>query len=333
MRRARRILLEALALASLPASLRPAAAHADRPEPALSGVMSSELSGFGMPYDTFDTLPSRDLTVSGSVIRLAMASDLPAPQQAVIERWVMRSAHAIADFHGRFPVPHTRLLFISADGDRIHGTTWSYQGPAIRIPVGRAVSPVTLLDSWVLMHEMAHLALPSLADQQVWLEEGTATYVESVARVRAGQSTPASLWAGFVRGMPHGLPQPGDLGLDHTHTWGRTYWGGALFCLLADIGIREATGNRHGLQQALRGVLAAGGSIEQRWPVERLTSVADAATGTSVLQTLYAQMKDAPVPVDLAALWARLGVLPGGGGVELHDAAPLAAIRRAITGH
>lgn len=324
MKRARRIWLEALLVNSLPASLSTAtSAHAEWP--------SEGLSGFGMPYDAFDTMPARELNVTGGVIRLAIASDLPATQRAVIERWVKHSARAIADFYGHFPVPHTRLLFISADGNRINGTTWSYGGPAIRIPIGRSVTPATMLDSWVLMHEMAHLALPSLADAQIWLEEGVATYVESVARVRIGQSTPVSLWAGFVRGMPHGLPQSGDEGLDHTHTWGRTYWGGALFCLLADIAIRETTANRHGLQHALRGVLAAGGSIEQRWPVERVLSVADAATGTAELAALYAQMKDVPVQIDLPALWAKLGVKSASGTVRLDDGAPLAHIRRAIT--
>ncbi|MCQ9373462.1 hypothetical protein NMQ14_04300 [Methyloversatilis sp. XJ19-13] len=324
----RRTVLEALALACLPASLRAAPTRADgRPDGS-----SAALSGVGMPYDAFDALPVRELKVPDGILRIAVASDLPAAQHAVIDRWALRSAQAIADFYGRFPVPLTRLLFISAAGGRINGTTWSYRGPAIRIPLGLSVTPAAMLDSWVLMHEMAHLALPSLADAQLWLEEGTATYVESVARVRIGQATPASLWAGFVQGMPHGLPQPGDEGLDHTQTWGRTYWGGALFCLLADIAIRETTGDRHGLPQALRGVLAAGGSIEQRWTVEHLLSIADAATGTSVLASLYAQMKDAPVQIDLPALWAKLGVLPRSAGVGLDDGAPLAAIRRAITG-
>jgi hypothetical protein len=41
-----------------------------------------------------------------------------------------------------------------------------------------------------------------------------------------------------------GEPGPGDGGLDDTDSWGRTYWGGALFCLLADVRFRERTGNR-----------------------------------------------------------------------------------------
>ena len=49
-----------------------------------------------------------------------------------------------------------------------------------------------------------------------------------------------------MKSMPFGLPKEGDKGLDYTHTWGRTYWGGAIFCLLADIEIRQQTNNKNG---------------------------------------------------------------------------------------
>jgi len=34
---------------------------------------------------------------------------------------------------------------------------------------------------------------------------------------------------------------------------GPHYWGGALFCLQADLEVRKRTGNAKGLQDALRG--------------------------------------------------------------------------------
>jgi hypothetical protein len=39
----------------------------------------------------------------------------------------------------------------------------------------------------------------------------------------------------------------------------------------------------------------------------------------------------APAPVDLAALWRRLGVVPGDRTTTFDDRAPFAAVRRAIT--
>ena len=116
------------------------------------------------------------------------------------------------------------------------------------------------------------------------------------------------MWADMVRDMPQGEPQPGDQGLDHTHTWGRTYWGGAMFCLVADVQIRQQTHNRLGLQDALRAIVAAGGTIDHDWTLPQALAIGDHATGTHVLTDLYSQWKDKPVDYDLPALCAQLGV-------------------------
>jgi hypothetical protein len=135
----------------------------------------------------------------------------------------------------------------------------------------------------------------------------------------------------MVRDMPKGLPDKGDRGLDHTPTWGRIYWGGAMFCLLADVELRKQTGNRLGLQQALRGIVEAGGNMEQVWPIERIFEVGDKATGTHVLADLYDKMRAQRYAPDLDALWHELGIVVRGGRVTFGGGAPLAPIRQAIT--
>ncbi len=178
---------------------------------------------------------------------------------------------------------------------------------------------------------MVHLGIPNLPRAHRWLEEGIATYVEPLARARAGTLTVEEVWAGLVKGLPNGLPQAGDQGLDRTHTWGRTYWGGALFCFLADLEIRERTRNRKSLDDALRGILTAGGDIAVSWPLERLLREGDRATGVPVLKELHARMGTKAEDVDLAALWRRLGVRGAGDSVSFDDKAPLAGIRRSMT--
>jgi predicted metalloprotease with PDZ domain len=182
----------------------------------------------------------------------------------------------------------------------------------------------------VLVHELTHLAFPSVPARHHWIEEGLASYVEPVARAQAGQLDPRTVWAELAAGLPQGLPRAGDRGLDHTPTWGRIYWGGALFALLSDVEIRRQTQNRLGLQDALRGILGAG-NIELASPLESLLEIGDRATGTRVLGTLYTRMKDHGAPVELDALWGALGVQPEGRTVRFDDAAPLAATRQAIT--
>lgn len=254
------------------------------------------------------------------------------PRESIIA-WVSKAAHAVTHYYGVFPVPFTRVR-VNSSGERsgaFGGETWGSDPPFTRIFVGRHSTEQQLHADWIMTHEFVHLAFPDVADEHHWIEEGIATYVEPIARVQIGDLTPERIWADMLRDMPKGEPQAFDQGLDHTHTWGRTYWGGALFCLVADVRIRQASNNRKGLQDALRGIRNAGGTIDHDWPVKRAFEAGDRASQTNVLTTLYASVKDKAVYVDLNRLWGELGVNSTGGVVSFSDAAPLANIRHAIT--
>jgi hypothetical protein len=251
---------------------------------------------------------------------------------AAVSDWIQRSAAIVSGYFDEFPVKALTIRVSTTEGAAMGaGRTFGYPQPQIEISLGVHVTPQALHDDWVLVHEMTHLALPAVADDQNWLAEGVATYVEGIARVMAGNMSDTSLWYEYVTSMPKGLPRTNDEGLDHTHTWGRTYWGGALYCLEADVRIRERTHNRRGLQDALRAIAHQGGGMANPWTIEHVVSVGDSATGTSVMTELYRKMKDAPVAPDLDALWLALGIRPVGNTVEFDDSAPLAAVRRAIT--
>ena len=129
-----------------------------------------------------------------------------------------------------------------------------------------------------MVHEMVHLAFPQVAKQHHWIEEGLATYIEPWARLGIGQLTEETVWKDLVEGLPKGLPGPEDKEIDGTPTWGRTYWGGALFCLLADVEIRKRTANQRGLHDAVRGIVAAGGSMQEQWSLTRTLEIGDQAT-------------------------------------------------------
>lgn len=279
-----------------------------------------------LPYSAFGDVRVRELDDVGVV-----AAILPggfADEEAVID-WIRASARAVEGYYGRRPIRRLAVLVRPGRGSRVgFGTTMGGGGASIAVDVGANASGRTLRDDWVLVHEMTHVALPDLAGPQHWFEEGLATYIEPVARTQAGTLAPERLWSEWAHQMPQGLPAQGDQGLDHTHTWGRTYWGGAVFCLLADLEIRERSGGKKSLRDGVRGVLDAGGDITVHWPIERVIAAADSATGVPVLRETYDRMKDAPVDVDLDLVWRRLGVVPRGRSVAFDDAAPLAAMRR-----
>jgi len=264
-----------------------------------------------------------DIRIEGSALRV------PATD---VFRWVQSAAESVTAYYGRFPVPQVLIRITPFEGRGVrNGMTFGDRGGRITIRVGNETAVSELASDWMLTHEMVHLAFPSVDDSHHWIEEGLATYVEPIARIQAGHLKVEQMWLDLVRDMPQGLPQAGDRGLDHTHTWGRTYWGGALFCLLADVEIRRQTNNAKGLEHALRGILDAGGDIRKEWNLGDALAAGDRAVGVSVLQPLYAKMKDKPVSVDLDNLWTQLGVQSDGANVRFDDSAKLAAIRRAIT--
>ena len=265
------------------------------------------------------------ITIGASTIEVTFeAGNLDLSNDQIL-RWITAAASAVTTYYGRFPVHRLRLSIVPVAGRRgiIHGITFGENGAIIRMFVGQSASEADLLDDWKMTHEMVHLAFPSVARDHHWIEEGIATYVEPIARVEAGELEVRSVWRGLVGGLPNGIPGPGDKGLDYTPTWGRTYWGGALFCLTADVEIRRRTNNRYGLQDALRAIVAAGGNIEVEWPLTRALEEGDRVTGTHVLMELNERMAAEPVSPDLAALWGQLGVEPGLNGVEFNDRAPL----------
>lgn len=272
------------------------------------------------------------LQVANVTIDVSFASGtLTTPREALLQ-WITTSAQAVAHYYGRFPVPRLRLL-LTPESDRAgvrFGTTFGGASPAIKVWLGQFTNAEMLQHDWVMTHEMVHLAFPHVPKTHHWIEEGIATYVEPLARFGIRQVSVEKVWRDLVQGLPHGLPKTGDQGLDHTPTWGRTYWGGALFCLLADLEIRQRTDNRRGLQDALQAIVAAGGTMAVRWPVTRALAIGDQAIGAPVLTELYERMKAAPAPVDLVELWQRLGVDAQASGIVFHDTAPLASVRQAI---
>jgi hypothetical protein len=273
------------------------------------------------------------LEVAGGEIEVVFTPSDYKLSRAAILAWINSSARAVSTFYARFPVRHYRITIFAAPARRgvLSGTTWGFGGAHSRIVLGVDTRQSDLNVDWIMTHEMVHLAFPSVTRDHHWIEEGIAVYVEPIARAEVGNYLVPQVWQDLVVGLPKGMPARDDSGLDHTPTWGRTYWGGAMFCLLADVGIRRRTHDRYGLVDALRGILRAGGSVEFEWPLMRALKAADDAVGVPVMTDLYTQMKAAPVEPDLNALWKSLGVADGAKGIAFNDDAPDASIRRAIT--
>jgi hypothetical protein len=288
---------------------------------------------FEAPYSAFGRFREQRVAVPGGTIVASVGLDggALALGPAQLDSALRASARLLSDYYGRFPARELALIVVPAEGSELFGMQLGNGGASILLFVGRQATELSPGREWVLVHELFHLGFPTLPRRHLWLAEGLASYQEPLARARAGLISERQLWKEFVEGLPKGLPAPGDGGLDGTQSWGRTYWGGALFCLLADLRIRIDSAQRFSLDDALRGIFDAGGDTSARWGIAQTLAAGDRAVGGQVLSELYQEHAQAAVKVDLDAIFRRLGVRLESGQIVLDDAAEWANLRRALT--
>lgn len=307
------------------------------PRDARDGAYTGALSDLrAAPYSVFGDLETAQLATRSGRARLVSPTLAPSRLRATsraMHTWASRATATTTAYFGQ-PLPfEPAIIVVPRPGRSVgFGRAMAGSGGAVLVDVGTEVSDRSLDSDWVLTHELVHLALPSVGSHHRWFEEGVATYVEPIARARGGLWSEAELWQHFVSNMGHAIDDDGKTGaFDDTPTWGHIYWGGALFFLLADVEIRQATTNRRGVRDALQGIVRSGASGEDRWPIERALRVGDRATGTRVLERLYERLGQGRERVDIQALFRKLGVEPHGTQASLRDDAPLARARMLTT--
>jgi hypothetical protein len=276
--------------------------------------------------------PVEVLSRHGMSIKLSIDyADYELKREEII-RWLDIAVDGLHSFYGRLPIDQVLLVIDPFRGRGVgRGTTYGSPSPRIELTLGSETRLEDLLDDWKMTHEFLHLTIPKMPRAQTWLDEGVATYVEPLARYKVGNVDEEQVWKWLVEGVPNAFHPDVKGGLDDTPRWGTIYWGGALFCLLADVEIRKATGNEKGLRDALSSLVANGRVIGRSAEVGELFSTADAALGVDVLARLYDDLRQRPFDVDLAELWEALGVVVSNGTITFDENAELAAIRRAIT--
>ncbi len=269
----------------------------------------------GISSNVYADSPSElQLNIKGSTINLMFAPEASDEHFTLghkkIVQWIEKSANAVADYFEQFPVKNLNLVINPGSGSRIDGTAYHNSTPLIVLSIRTDITEQQLQKDWVLVHEMVHLAFPPMRRKHSWAEEGLATYVEPLVRVRAGMMSEEDVWRWLIKGTPNGVPKNGDKGLDNTSSWGMKYWGGAIYFLLADIQIHEATNNKYGLEHALRAINKAGGSmaLESTWTITKALSIGDKALETNTLFSLYNEMKSKAFDPELENIWKKYGV-------------------------
>jgi hypothetical protein len=284
-------------------------------------------------FTAFGSLRRDVVDVPGAKLDVALIGPPLSMGDPATLGWVKGAADCVSGLFGHFPVDATVFVVPVKGADEVvFGRVMSLAGASVALLFGDHARPDHAHEDWVVVHELFHLGCPSFVGEGHWLEEGLATYYEPLLRERAGWLTETDLWTHFAKNMPRGVRADGEPpSIEDRDDIDSTYWGGALFALLADVGIREATGNARSLDDAMRAVLQREGDATKQARVADFVRTADEATGAHVVADLYRTWAMLGQNPDLDDLLRRLGVRAKDGKVTLDEKAPLASLRKAMS--
>jgi len=138
---------------------------------------------------------------------------------------------------------------------------------------------------------------------------GASVYYEPILRARRGSSSETALFRWLSSQLTSSKQRLASFAsLAQKDDLESIYWGGAAFCLAADVTIRAQTHGLRSLDDALRAILARGGDATRVWTVDDVLRTADMATETTVLRDLYSRHVIGKDPIDVQVLFAALGV-------------------------
>ncbi len=286
-------------------------------------------------FAAFGKVRTRTMRIAGGDVEPVILDRKLAMGEPALDAWVHDAATCVATLYGHFPVPHASIFFLPLpDVDEpVFGKVLSLGGSTILVLTGADSDGAKMHKDWILVHEMVHLGFPTFQNEGRWLGEGIATYYEPVLRTRMGWRDSVNMWRGFAREMPRGLPEKGEaVALEERHGIDAIYWGGAIFVMLADVRIRQATKGQMSLDDVMRGILAKGGDAEHVWTVADTMRAGDTITSTHVLTDMYERYAIKGEAMDLDGELHALGIDRTGheDDVTFHDDRPHSWIRAKI---
>ncbi len=264
------------------------------------------------------------------VLRIAMLDGFSEEGRGELVDWIRRTAEAESNYWQGFTANQMMIGLVPFENRRGvgFGRTVPGGGATLMVEVGANVDRHRLFGEWVLVHELIHTGMPYITNRGTWLMEGAATYVEPIIRARAGWKREPEVWKEWIANMPRGAAAF-TAGLANA-SGQQNYWGGAIFMLMADLGIRRATKGAKGLEDCLRGALWSGLDATRRVTVNDFALACDRASQTDVVSELVQSHFVKGKSVDLDRLWKQLGVSEVGGNIVFDDKAPDAQWRKMI---
>lgn len=290
----------------------------------------------------FGRLARFSLEAEGARLDVAALDRPRGATDAGLREWLADAARAQVSLYGEFPVRRAQVIVrpVASNEPVAFGETLRGGGAAVVLRLGDDATDASLASDWVAVHEFIHLGMPAIADDDAWLSEGFVTYFTEVLRGRAGLLDEAAAWEALVEGFARGRRtgtgrrlRDESAAMERTHAYHRVYWAGAAMALLLDVEMRRGDGGGRTLDDAMREVRRALAGSVRSLPADEVLAHLDAWLGRPLFsETAGRHVASRDFPAVEATL-ARLGVVVEEGRfARLDDAAPDAAIRRAILG-
>ena len=194
-----------------------------------------------------------------------------------------------------------------------------------------------LVNDWTAFHELSHLLIPYRGHGNIWFSEGLATYYQNIIQARSGLLDETEMWtkiaAGFERGKKQqrwnhiNLSQVSDR-MRENRQFMRVYWSGVLYWLHADIELRQQ--NKGSLDDALERLKTCCESHSMS--AKGIARKLDILTRANVFIPLFDEYSTSYQIPNYQTILTDLGIQASkwGLGIELHNDAPLANIRKKI---
>lgn len=281
--------------------------------------------------------------VEGATLNIEIRQPIREEKAEDIIEWVRSTALTVNQTYGRFPYPAPRIIVIPAtnrfwDSNKAvsFGRVMRRGGGTIELYVNADRPIEEFYQDWTATHEFSHLMLPLLHTRHRWISEGFASYYQNILMSRAGRYTPEDAWRklgeGFERGQrsqPQMTPnEAAAAGVRNARM--KVYWSGAAIALLADIELRQRSGNRQSLDTVLGEFQACCLPTRRSWSGTRLFKKLDSFVDEPVFMPLYRQYANREGFPDMAPVLQSLGVDHDYGNAVLRDDRSLSSIRRAI---
>ena len=282
----------------------------------------------------------RRMERAGTQLELVALDDEIACSERGLQAWIFDAVDSVAMlFGGTFPRERLQVVVVPVGGRGgtvYFGMAGRGGGSGVYLLLDREARGSELPGGWTTVHEMLHHGMPFV--EEAWMAEGWVSYYTEVMRTRMGHRDEAAGWAklaeAFARGERGGrgitLQATSD-NMHETFAYQRVYWGGAAIAFLTDVALREDSGGKLSLDDAMAELRRCCGDASNKWSAAELLQRLDAWYGKPLFSEIATDNLGKIVFPDVEGAMERLGVSVGyDGEASLDDEHPAAAIRRGI---